>query len=285
MDLVNAYRSLANGGEWSQLSFTPVGEKNPPRKRVFSSESVFLVSDILSDREARSPTFGLENPLATRFWTAVKTGTSKDMRDNWCIGFSEKYTVGVWVGNFSGEAMWNVSGISGAAPVWVEVMNWLNRNEVQTRRIPPPGLVKAKIESPQGIHPPREEWFIRGTEPLLVEAKNGPPAQQILYPPAGTVFALDPDIPRDLQKIFFILQTSRPGVTWVLDGRPLPSLGKATPWSPQAGKHHLALKDDEGRVIDSVRFEVRGSSVEEIGEDMHSPAAPGIRAEGLSYGH
>jgi penicillin-binding protein 1C len=273
MDLVNAYRTLANGGERSQLSFTPIGEKNLPRKRVFSREAAFLVADILSDREARSSTFGLENPLATRFWTAVKTGTSKDMRDNWCIGFSEKYTVGVWVGNFSGEAMWNVSGISGAAPVWVEVMNWLNRIEGQTRRTPPPGLVKAKIEFPRGIHPPGEEWFIRGTEPVLLEAKSGSSRQQILYPPSGTVFALDPDIPRALQKIFFILQNSHDGATWVLDGRPLPTLGKATPWSPEAGKYHLALKDEDGRVIDSVRFEVRGSAVEENGEDMHSPIA------------
>ena len=90
-------------------------------QKVFSKEAAFLISDILSDREARSGTFGLENPLATRFWTAVKTGTSKDMRDNWCIGYSKKYTVGIWVGNFSGEPMWNVSGITGAAPIWVEV--------------------------------------------------------------------------------------------------------------------------------------------------------------------
>ena len=61
--------------------------------------------DILADRESRSPTFGLENPLATRFWTAVKTGTSKEMRDNWCVGYSRRYTVGVWVGNFAGEPM------------------------------------------------------------------------------------------------------------------------------------------------------------------------------------
>ena len=67
------------------------------------------------DRAARAVTFGLDNPLATRFWTAVKTGTSKDMRDNWCIGYTSRYTVGVWVGNASGAPMWDVSGTSGAA--------------------------------------------------------------------------------------------------------------------------------------------------------------------------
>jgi penicillin-binding protein 1C len=52
-----------------------------------------------------------KNPLATRFWTAVKTGTSKDMRDNWCVGYSERYTVGVWVGNFRASPC-------GTSPAW-----------------------------------------------------------------------------------------------------------------------------------------------------------------------
>lgn len=85
-EVVNAYRTLANGGMRGELSLTPIGEPPVQIKRVFSREAAFLVSDILSDRDARSATFGLENPLSTRFWTAVKTGTSKDMRDNWCVG-------------------------------------------------------------------------------------------------------------------------------------------------------------------------------------------------------
>ncbi len=270
-ELVNAYRALANGGEWSELRLLPKRKSTSGGKRVFSREAVFLISDILSDREARSITFGLENPLATRFWTAVKTGTSKDMRDNWCIGYSPEYTVGVWVGNFSGEAMWNVSGISGAAPVWVEVMNWLHRNEAPARKEPPPRLVRDKILFPHGTVPPREEWFIRGTEPVLLEEKGGSYHQRILYPPSGTVIALDPDIPPDLQKIFFLMQTPQKGMIWVLDSGELPSLGKATPWTPKAGKYHLALMDHERRTLDSVQFEVRGASVaghQEEGETL-----------------
>ena len=277
LELVNAYRTLANGGEWSELRLAlpaygrPGGSPLRLPVQVISREAAFLISDILSDREARSPTFGLENPLATRFWTAVKTGTSKDMRDNWCVGYSHKYTVGVWVGNFTGEPMWNVSGISGAAPVWVEVINRLHRDEGNHRKEPPPRLVKAHIEFPQGMHPRREEWFIRGTEPALLEAKSPSPHQRILYPPPGSIFALDPDIPRDLQKIFFTLQTPQQRVTWVLNGQPLPSLGKATPWCPEAGKFHLVLRDEEGRVIDSVLFEVRGSNIEGYREDSETP--------------
>ncbi len=123
-ELVNGYRTLANEGIWDELHLGLKEESLSRKRKVFSKEAAFLVSDILSDREARSVTFGLESPLSTRYWTAVKTGTSKDMRDNWCVGYSTRYTVGVWVGNFNGEPMWNVSGITGAAPVWVEIMDF-----------------------------------------------------------------------------------------------------------------------------------------------------------------
>ncbi len=72
------------------------------------------------------------------------------MRDNWCVGYSEKYTVGVWVGNFSGEPMWNVSGVTGAAPIWVEMMNWLHRDDVIPKKEPPARIVKREINFPQG---------------------------------------------------------------------------------------------------------------------------------------
>src|SRR5262249_9340817 len=84
-EMVGAYRALAAGGVWSPLRMTP-GETPLESRRVYSEEGAFLVSSILSDRDSRSVTFGLENPLATRFWTAVKTGTSKEMRDNWAVG-------------------------------------------------------------------------------------------------------------------------------------------------------------------------------------------------------
>ena len=96
-----------------------------PRRRASSSPTSSPIA-----ARARS-TFGLENPLATRVWSAVKTGTSKDMRDNWCIGFTSRYTVGVWVGNFSGAPMHDVSGVTGAAPIWRDLVQWLHA----TRRV------------------------------------------------------------------------------------------------------------------------------------------------------
>jgi penicillin-binding protein 1C len=256
-ELVNAYRALANGGEWSELRFAPA-ETISQRRKIFSKESTFLVSDILSDREARSATFGFENPLATRFWTAVKTGTSKDMRDNWCIGYSKRYTVGVWVGNFSGEPMWNVSGVTGAAPIWIEMMGFLHRDVPSIKREALPGLVWKKVEFSSGIAASREEWFIRGTEPNSDDQRIGQFNQRILYPPSGTVIALDPDIPKELQKVFFISQTGDGDIRWRLNGRPIAMAGKAIPWNPSTGKYHLAIVDQEDRIIDSIHFEVRG---------------------------
>src|SRR3546814_16319151 len=81
---------------------------------------------MLADPNARVATFGLDNALRLPFWAAVKTGTSKAMRVNWCIGYSTRYTVGVWVGNKEGDPMRAVSGPSGAAPVWRDVMPAIN---------------------------------------------------------------------------------------------------------------------------------------------------------------
>ncbi len=257
-ELTNAYRSLADEGMWSALRL--VRDENPSsqKRRIYSKEASFLISDILSDREARSVTFGLENALSTRFWTAVKTGTSKDMRDNWCIGYSRKYTVGVWTGNFSGEPMWNVSGITGAAPIWIEVMNFLHANGPGEKRGILPRLVRREIEFSQGITPSREEWFIPGTEPNSKSQRTGQFNPRIVYPPFGTVIAVDPDIPPDLQKVFFVSQTAERDWRWVLNGEPMPGAGKTIPWTPEAGKYSLAIADRDGKILDYVYFEVRG---------------------------
>jgi penicillin-binding protein 1C len=259
-ELVNAYRALANEGSWSELHITPEESPSSQPKRVFSKEAVFLISDILSDREARSLTFGLENPLGTRFWTAVKTGTTKDMRDNWCVGYSRKYTVGVWVGNFTGEPMWNVSGITGAAPIWVEMMNWLHRNEVPPPKEPPTKIVKKEIHLPDGMQPSRGEWFIRGTEPNSRDKKIGQVNNRIVYPSSGAVIAIDPDIPPEVQKLFFISQTNDEGLRWVLNGYTISNIANIIPWAPRVGSYTLVLCDRENRIIDSVDFEVRGPS-------------------------
>src|SRR5690606_30253343 len=125
--LTNAYRAIAQNGRWSPPRMWRT-DMAPTQSavQVFDPMASWIVGDILSDRRARARTFGLESALSTRFWTAVKTGTSKDMRDNWTLGFSEQYTVGVWVGNSHGQSMRDVSGVSGAAPIWHDVMSYLH---------------------------------------------------------------------------------------------------------------------------------------------------------------
>ena len=257
-ELTNAYRCLANEGQWSGLRLIPGIDGSAQKKRIFSREASFLISDILSDREARSATFGLENSLSTRFWTAVKTGTSKDMRDNWCIGYSRRYTVGVWTGNFSGEPMWNVSGVTGAAPIWMEMMDFLHRDVSSIQREALSGLVRRKIEFSAGVAASREEWFIRGTEPSFQNQRIGQFNPRILYPPSGTVMAVDPDIPPELQKVFFVSQAHEDDFRWVLNGAALERTGRTIPWIPRAGKYHLAIADKDEKVLDYVYFEVRG---------------------------
>src|SRR5206468_11961080 len=129
--------------------------------------AVRLVADILADDAARARTFGLASALATRGFAAVKTGTSKDLRDNWCIGFTDRYTVGVWVGNASGEPMHGVSGIAGAAPLWQAIVNRLHDGRPSAAPLPPAGIVAARIAFDMQREPTRDEWFIAGTEQSL----------------------------------------------------------------------------------------------------------------------
>lgn len=179
LHLTNAYRTLANGGRQSPVALTADGGAPPRFTPALSAPAAFIVGDILSDGNARARTFGTDSVLATRFWSAVKTGTSKDMRDNWAVGWSERYTVGVWVGNASGAAMHDVSGTSGAAPIWAAVMGFLHAREPSRPPRPPSGLVRAAVRfgpasaqpgtaaRPQPLEAAREEWFAQGTQQPL----------------------------------------------------------------------------------------------------------------------
>ena len=278
--LANAYRTLANDGRWSSLRATPEGKAPACRadscgtfggspRRAMSPQASFLVGDILADHAARAGSFGLESWLATPYWSAAKTGTSKDMRDNWCAGFSRRYTVAVWVGNASGAAMHDVSGISGAAPVWREVMDWLHRGDAAGRgRVnsraaeAPPGMVAQTIRfEPSAQHtaePQRREWFIGGTERSVVRPAQAQALARISYPAEGMVIALDPDIPPGRQRL--PLQLSARGAAgwqWRIDGRPAGRADRASRWLPQPGKHRLALVDAKDAELDAVAFEVR----------------------------
>jgi penicillin-binding protein 1C len=256
LELANAYRTLANRGIWSGTSLRP-GVRGAG-VRVLDERASFIVGDILSDRAARSSTFGLKNELATGFWSAVKTGTSKDMRDNWCVGFSDRFTVGVWVGNFDGRSMWDVSGVSGAAPVWRDVMDYLHAERASRAPQPPAGVIRTQVAYRPAFEPGRDEWFVSGSETALVELvpadKRSP---MIVYPVAGSIIAVDPDIPEPLQRVMFQAQAGQ-GMHWRLDKAILGSAGAQLAWRPVPGEHRLELVDASDKAIAVVRFEVRG---------------------------
>ncbi|MEO8410147.1 MAG: penicillin-binding transpeptidase domain-containing protein, partial [Propionivibrio sp.] len=277
--LANAYRTLANGGTWSPLRVTATADRQPcadggcagvftdPPHRAAAAAPIFIVADILADRSARVGTFGLESWLATPYWSAAKTGTSKDMRDNWCAGWSSRYTVAVWVGNAAGDAMRDVSGISGAAPVWREIMDWLERGGDRPASVasaamaPPPGVAQRAIRfAPAGRvnEPPRREWFLDGTGMSVVQLAEQRALAHIAYPGQGTIIALDPDIPPPRQRI--ALQLSGPAAAdwqWRIDGRALGSATWEVLWRPSPGRHRLTLVDGGGRELEAIDFSVR----------------------------
>ena len=113
---------------------------------------------------ARAITFGLDSQLKTPFWSAAKTGTSEDMRDNWCVGYSTRYTIAVWVGNFEGDSMRAVSGVSGAAPIWHELMLALQGAQGGSAPQPPATVEARQLRFSQQVEAGRREWFLRGAE-------------------------------------------------------------------------------------------------------------------------
>ena len=299
LQLSNAYRALANGGRYSEtrILFQPDQQQaaastsqpaskpalQPAFRQALDARASFIVSHILSDNNARIPTFGSNSVLHTRFWSAVKTGTSKDMRDNWALGYSERYTVGVWVGNAQGQAMWDVSGTTGAAPIWASVMRYLHRSTPSYPPQPPAGLVRTRVEfgssasspasapalkagiaSSNNAEPARMEWFIQGTEQtsfVRSQQKPNPATAHILNPVHGSLLALDPDIPPKRQRLMLRASAGASANSrWLIDDK-LVGKGATVPWMPWPGKHRITLQSANGQTLHEVQIEVRGALV------------------------
>jgi membrane carboxypeptidase/penicillin-binding protein PbpC len=201
VDLTNGYAALANGGKLVQpFAVTRVRDslgrvlyERPVAKatRVLSNENAYIISDILSDADARTAGFGAVTPLQLSFPAAVKTGTTTGFKDNWTVGYTPELAVGVWVGNTDDRAMENISGVSGAAPIWRDVMETAAGHIAMTWPAPPAGLVRAEVCAPTGLKPgaacasPAQEWFVAGTEPTGTEQYyvRGSDGQLLVNPP------------------------------------------------------------------------------------------------------
>jgi len=259
-DLANAYRILANGGLGTPLRYQSADPLPKYSKPIFTRESTYLVSSILSDSSARAIGFGWDSPLETPFWTAVKTGTSKDYRDNWCMGFSDRYTVGVWTGNFNAQAMEKVSGVSGAGPSWYDIMTHLHR---QLRSNPPtkPDNVIAKTIRHQWDSQPRTEYFIAGTEPTqeLIEVSQDKQAQ-FVFPAEGSVLIKDPQLDQDHIALFVRFKGQVPEKSELIWDDQI--LGEAqSPFKldqPATGDHKLSIRGPDGKIVSAVHFTIKG---------------------------
>lgn len=185
IELTTAYASFANGGyrvspfaileisdATGKVVYTSQEASNPAEKpRVLNERVAWLISDILSDNDARIVGFGPNSILRLDRPAAVKTGTTSNFHDNWAVGYTPELVVGVWAGNTNYEAMRDVTGLSGAAPIWAQFMRKVlsDRPKLQFKR--PPGLVRVEVCALSGLLPSkdcsyhRQEWFITGTEP------------------------------------------------------------------------------------------------------------------------
>ncbi|NBB72243.1 MAG: penicillin-binding protein 1C [Bacteroidetes bacterium] len=179
IELARAYAGLARGGSLPPLHterwrVTADGDTlrappdKPARPNGLAPPVAYLITDILKDPEARAPAFGRGSPLELPFLAAVKTGTSKDYRDNWTVGYTPRHTVAVWAGNFDGSPMRWVSGVSGAGPIFQSIMQELGPGGDFER---PDGIKTATICPASGQRPgahcpaPRREVFLAGTVP------------------------------------------------------------------------------------------------------------------------
>ncbi len=182
MELTTAYAALANGGyrvdpamilevrdrdgnvlyEWK-----PTVQSTP----ILNPRVAFLITDILSDNAARIPAFGAGSVLNLGRPAAAKTGTTTDFRDNWTVGYTPNLVTGVWVGNADNTPMVDVSGISGAGPIWNEFMRRVLRGQPEVEFTVPDGVVRAEVCAASGLLPTpacpktRWDWFIDGTVP------------------------------------------------------------------------------------------------------------------------
>jgi len=257
VEQANAFRTLANLGRWSPVHFV-MGEPRGEERQIVNPGAAFIVGDILADASARTDAFGADSALRLPFWAAAKTGTSKGMRDNWCIGFSDRYTVAVWVGNLEGDSMRAVSGTSGAAPVWRDVMLALHAGRPGKPPAMPGNVEARRIALPGTREPPRREYFLRGTaQSEMAAAPAIARRPRITSPVSGSVYALDPDIPIDRQRMAVIVSGDVAGYRLLLDKAVLGDADAGQQLLPRPGSHILTLVDPGGRMIDRVRFTVR----------------------------
>jgi len=171
LELTAAYGAFANGGY--RLEPIPIHQIRDHRghllylsdtgrgERVLDERVAYLITDILKDPLARMSSFGEDSVLRLTRPAAVKTGTTSDWRDNWTLGYTPDLLVGVWVGNANNEPMNRVSGVTGAGPIWHDVMETMLKGQPVRDFVVPEGIVRVEVCADSGLLPVKgESWPI-----------------------------------------------------------------------------------------------------------------------------
>ncbi len=186
LDLTAAYSAFANGGQrvdpvYIRRVENAKGETlyawQPPSlgEPELDPRVAYLITSMLADPYARIPSFGTNSALDIGRIAAAKTGTTTDYRDNWTVGYTPNLVVGVWVGNADNTPMRDVSGISGAGPIWNDFMRTVLYGQPVLDFIVPDGLTRQEVCITSGLVPTEHcpqrlwEWFIMGTEPTQAD--------------------------------------------------------------------------------------------------------------------
>lgn len=240
LELVNAYATFANHGKRPlirSIKFEKNSKSQNSNINVISPKTAQSISAILSNNELRMPAFGEENPLKFSFPVAAKTGTTRNFRDNWTIGYTDDYVVGVWVGNTSGDVMEGVSGISGAGPIFHKIMNLLNEASGTKLTVDPTINI---LESRQMFADSQDYNFVS-------DSSVGRQDFRIISPFANDLFLFDPRKPAEFQKIQL---TASQNAEWFVDGQ-LVGEGKEVLWLLEKGIHQIrANYEIEERMVE-----------------------------------
>jgi len=186
LELSRAYGTFANQGRYTNsASILDIKDADgnilyapdpPAPVQIIDPRVAWLISDILSDDRARATGFGINSELKIDRSAAVKTGTTTNFHDNWTIGYTPDLLVGVWVGNSDYQAMHNVTGLTGAAPIWAETMRSILQGIPDKKFVQPAGLIQVDVCALSGLLPTglcphtKTEWFSAGTQPTAFDA-------------------------------------------------------------------------------------------------------------------
>ncbi|MBW4643808.1 MAG: penicillin-binding protein 1C [Goleter apudmare HA4340-LM2] len=282
-ELARAYLTIARQGQATPLVTTLANSPPPPPSN--SSTTWQIITDMLSDRHARATAFGVNSVLNLPFPAAVKTGTSSNFRDTWTVGFTTDYTVATWVGNFNGEPMRQVSGVTGAAPLWNRIMLHLHENKEPAAFPPPKGVIKLPICAISGLKPTPDctsvvQEYFYPEDKIAYEQQNNfnlPPeyndwlaTQQqtnlitskfrILSPQQGDLFLLYPGEQTEQKLEFKLTKAASEPVEWWLNGEKLATQSaNSLFWQLRPGKWTLEARS--GAISDKVNFQVQLATI------------------------